>query len=373
MQIVRKTSVGLLAFLFVVNLLVFGFGFGLLYVFGNIDVIKSALARSGIYQTLVSDVLEQDQRQQSASRDMLPLDRPEVQHIIKTAASPDLLQSKTENALDATYAWMRGETPSLEFNLETTDIKTNLANGLEQYAAQRIASLPVCPAEEADSARNDPFNATCRPGGADISQLAAEAKSDFWENWAIPNGTFSANEIKVNGDKTLAQKLKGVPSVYQRISWSIYGSGTLALLLSAGVVFFSANWRSGLKKASIILVVVGTVTIAVSALISVGMSQAAGYAKEPLQQSIFKVADALAGELRSWWLWYGIALTVTGAVTLVVLRLTNKTAHELAKPAGSTGEAPGAGALPVMQTASSSDPAAPQPPVKPKPPKKLVQ
>lgn len=353
-------------------LALFGFSFGLLQVFGNAGSVKGALERSGIYQSIVEKGLAQAQAEQGeAAIGSIPLDRPEVQNIIKTAASPELLQAKTENALDAVYVWMRGETPDLTFSLEIGDIKAGLADGIEQYAIQYASSLPKCaPGAAVDTA--DLFNAACLPEGADPGQLAAEAKNNFLGGEAFQETTFTADTIKIGDDETLAQKIQKAPNIYRNITWSVYGFGLLALLLAGAVVLLGASWRSGLKKASFVFVAVGALSVLVSLLADIGMNRVADMAKEPLQQSVVSVADELIGSLRNWWMGYGIALALIGAGTLAALRLTMPQPTESKpvnnKPSGDTPATGGAGPSP------SEAPVQPAPkPRPPKPAKKLVQ
>lgn len=374
MQILKKSLLGGAATLLFGILALFGFSLGLLQVFGNAGSIKSALDRSGIYQSVVEDALKQAEAGQGESEPgSIPLDRPEVQNIIKTAASPELLQTKTENVLDAVYAWVRGETPELAFSLEVGDIKAGLANGIEQYAIQYASSLPKCaPGATADIA-NDLFNATCLPEGAKPKQLAAQAKNDFLNGDAFKETTLSADTIKTGNGETLAQTLQTAPNIYRYAAWSVYGSGLLALLLAVGVVVLSATWRSGLKKVSFVFIGVGLLGVVASIVAGAGMSRLAELAKEPLEQSAMRVVEILLGDLRSWWLWFGVALMVAGVAALVVLRFTRPS---LSTDKDKEGEAampePAGETQPPQATPISTPPAVADQP-KPKPPKRLIQ
>jgi hypothetical protein len=148
--------------------------FGLRLVYGKYSValgLSSGRWRGAVYETAVMDSLEQVQKDQGAAAiGLLPLDRPEVQNVVKSASSPELMQAQTENALDAIYAWARGETPELSFSFEIGEIKDNLASGIEQYAVQYASSLPACePGAAADT--DSLLNAACLPQGIDPDSL----------------------------------------------------------------------------------------------------------------------------------------------------------------------------------------------------------
>lgn len=372
MQLLKKSLLGGVVTLLFAMLVLFGFSFGVLQVFGNAGSIKSALERSGVYNSIVENALTQAQtRQGEPEAGSIPLDRPEVKNIITTAASPELLQAKTENVVDAVYAWIRGETPALTFSLEIGDIKTGLANGIEQYAIQYASSLPTCAPGASADVDNDLFNASCLPEGADPKQLAARAKNDFLSGEALKETTFSADTIKIGNDGTLAQKLQTAPNIYRKITWGVYGSGLLALPLAAGAILLSATWRSGLKKLSIILIGVGALGVAVSVLGGIGMSRVADLAKEPLQQSAASVVEILLGDLRGWWLWYGVALIVAGVAALIVLRVT-KPSPVTDKVREDAAPEPTGEALPPQVPPTSAEPTTVDKP-KPKPTKKLIQ
>src|SRR5688572_3316811 len=100
MQFIKKSVLGLCVSLLFSSLLLFGLIFGLFRVFGTSGPIKQALVESGAYQTIVGDALSQAQKEQpSGGENKIPLDDPKVQQVIKTAASPQLLQTKTEQSL----------------------------------------------------------------------------------------------------------------------------------------------------------------------------------------------------------------------------------------------------------------------------------
>ena len=363
MQYIRKFALGVSVSLLFTTLFVFGLVFGLHRVFGGPQTIKSALKDSGIYQSAVGDALKQAQKQQqnegAKSEEQIPIDRPEVQNIIKTAASPELLQSQTEKVIDAVYAWVQGKTPKLQFAIDLGSVKPNLANGVEQYAKEHLASLPVCPGTSAKD-DVDPFNATCLPKGTSADQVAAKAKDQILNGDFLKDTTISSDTIKTDNGKTLEQQLQAVPAAYKRFNQVMYVLIAAIVVLSLGVVFLSSTWRSGLKKLSIIYIVVGSMSALLSLLGSFGVSRLSTLAKEPLQQSAVKVAQALANDLRSWWLWYGVVLVVVGVTTLVVLHFTKskKTTDEPSSPA-------------TVDT--KQDEPKPEVQQRPKPVKKLVQ
>lgn len=374
MQLLKKPLLGGAAMLLFGALILFGLTFGLLQVFGSPGPIKRALEESNFYQSVALDALKQAKEEQGeAAIGSLPIDRPEIQNLVKSAASPQLLQAQIENALDAAYAWARSETKELTFSVEIGEIKNNLAHSVEQYAVQYASSLPTCEPGAAIDAAN-PLHATCLPQGVDPAQFAAQAKNNVLNAETLQDTTLSPDTIKI-GNKTLAEHLKNTPNLYRNITWSVYGFGLLALLLAGATILLSATWRAGVRKVSIVFIVVGVLGIAASQLSAVGMNKISDMAKSPLAISAANASDILLANLRGWWLWYSIVLILIGIVGLASLYFTKPATPD----ADEGGEKEDSAADP--QPTSTTPPftttfAGPQQPTnkpKSKPPKRLIQ
>lgn len=369
MNILKKSALGVCVSLLFVTLFVFGLAFGVHRVFSGPDNLKNALRESGIYQSVVGDALNQVQKEQQPSEgEQIPLDNPEVQNAIKTAVSPELLQSQTEQALDSIYSWLQGKTPKLEFAIDLGNVKQSLADNIGKYVEERAAALPVCPPGTPINQDFDAFNATCLPRGATAAQVTAQAKDQILKGEFFKDNVITAENFKGKDGKTIEQQLAAVPEAYKKLSWTVYGTGLLALLLIAAVVALSANWRAGLKKVSVVFIIVGSITVLLNWLSSLGVQKASEYAKEPLQQSGIKVAQHLADDLREWWLWYGIGLVVIGIITLIVLHFIKP---KVTDSAAETGQ-PQHESEPAQTFGASQKPKN-DVKQKPKPVKKLVQ
>jgi hypothetical protein len=367
MHIIKKLTLGLCASLLVSSLFTFGLGLGLLQTFGSPGPIKNALREGDFYETFVGHALEQAQKEQGdGGQEKIPINNPEVQKVIKDAVSPELLRGQLEGGLDAAYAWLQGKTPKLEFVVRLDQAKTNLANGISDYAEKHLASLPTC--TSAPSTTDvDPFSATCLPKGVKPNQVAKEAKNEVLNGDFLKDPTIDASNLKGKDGVTLEEQLRNVPAAYQAVKWATYGTGLLAVLMAVAVVFLSDNWRKGLKKVSINSIVVGALVAGLSWLAGYGLARAAEAAKEPLQQSGVKVGEHLANDLRMWWLWYGIGLIVAGIITLVGLHFTKPKTPESDKDPIEPAET-----SPVVEDKPKTAAAPPARP-KSKPSRKLVQ
>jgi hypothetical protein len=373
MQFLRKSTIGVVASLLTVLLFSFGLAFSIQRVFSTPDGIKSALRESGFYSVAVSAGLDQAQKEQAGNQEDIPVNRPEIQNIIKQAASPEFLQTQTETTLDSLYAWLQGKTETLNFKVDLTDVKARLADGVGQYVGQRLSALPPCqtPVNPNDV---DAFNATCVPVGYNAAEAAAKAKDEILRGEFLKDTELTAASIKNNDGKTLDQQLKAVPGIYQRINQGVLLGGLAALLLAVAIVFLSVTRRSGLKKVAITFITIGAISAFLGWLSSFAVRRgseelAKTSANNPLTEHGVNVAKLLVNDVRFWWMLYGIALVVVGIATLVTLHFTKSKEGHVPTSPEPTGEdrAPAAPARP----APAAKPPAPKP--RTRPTKKLVQ
>lgn len=366
MQFIRKTAVGVAASLLVITLFSFGLAFGLQRVFGTPDAIKDALRQSGFYSNAVSKGLDQVQKNQTegsergnssngGDKEQIPVDRTEVQNIIKDAASPAFLQEQSENAIDSLYAWLRGDSATLTISVDLTDAKTRLANGLADYVTSRAASLPTCAAGQQPNEDVDMFNATCVPPGFNAEQTANEARDQILNGEFLKESTITASNLKNDKGQTLDQQLKQMPVVFQRANQGIYAAGVLALLLSAAIIFLSVNKRRGVRKVAITFMAVGAIVGLLGWISSIAVSRGTAKLNEvssdnPFQDQLVGVAKYLVNDVRFWWMAFGITLVVIGVAKLVAMHFIKPASlEEPEKP-----HAP-AGGEPTGEDAVSAD------------------
>jgi high-affinity Fe2+/Pb2+ permease len=332
MQFLRKAALASAASLLGITLFSFGLVWSTFQVLHEPHYIKDALKTSGVYTSAVSEFLkEQDKKQvQSGQGDAsdIPTSDPQVRAIITQSFPPQLLQQQVEGILDGTYGWASGKTGNLQFSIDLSSAKQNLADGLQQYALQRLDSLPACAANEIPSGDVDAFNATCVPNGVDHAAIAAKVHDQILGGDFLKDSKIDASTFKNKDGKTLSEQWKAAPKAYQGARLGVYaGAATIALLVLA-VVFLSATRRGGLRKVAVTAISDGVATMLLVWLSSFAVhnfvhnvANAKGN-ETPLQPQLLKIVEALANDLRNWWMAYGAALVVIGIVTLLSLHLT---------------------------------------------------
>lgn len=344
MSLLKKFSFGVCAMLLVSTLLGLGLAWGAYQTLNNAGPLKAAIRESGLYETGLGEALKQSQKENvGQAQEGIPIDRPEVQEIVKQAFPPQYLQTQTEKVIDSTYSWLHGDTPTLSFTINTGEAKTRLADGMGKYVENRLNSLPVCTAADLQTATAnggngnvDPFNAPCVPPGYNKAEAVTKARDEILKGDFLKDATVSADNIKNDQGEPLSQQLQAAPQVYNTLAVALYTSMGIAAILGAGVVFLSATWRQGLRRLGIMLLSIGAVSGLLAWLTDAGIQKASKefmkttQDNQVLQEKVFSVVALLIGDMRGHWMWYAAVVVVLGAGALAGWYFTRPSAAETA-------------------------------------------
>jgi uncharacterized membrane protein len=321
----RRAALTSLYSLLSITLFSFGVLFSLKMVFGQPKPLEKALDQSGIYSSLVQNVVNQN-----ASNSNLPLKQPEIQAAAQKAFPPTLLKQSTDQLLDGTYAWLQGKTTTPQFSIDLSPAKTQFANYVGDYTQQRLDSLPACTlANMPTSLTNlNPFDLTCLPPGASKTAIVQQSKEQVLANTDILSQTlYTPDTLKNDTGKTLTQQLQAIPQAYHRMMLGIYLTGFVALAAIAGILLLHPSRRAGVRRVAITALSVGLVSGLMAFLGSFVLRQAAdslthsSQTTELVQTKLVTVLHLLADDLRTWWLGYGVLLVAISVGIWVVLRL----------------------------------------------------
>jgi F0F1-type ATP synthase membrane subunit c/vacuolar-type H+-ATPase subunit K len=348
MQFLRKSALALIVVLCTTSLLWFGVLLGINHLAGTPAPLKQALKESGVYNSVINDALAAAQTKQENNQQgepVLPANSPELRAIISESFPPRYLQAQTESVLDSLYKWLNGDTATLAFSLDLNEAKMRLAAGVEKYAGQRLAALPLCTPQTMPPGEIDAFKASCLPPGFDIAGATVQAKQQILNGEFLQDTTLNAEDLKGKDGRPVTEQYKAAPDIYQGAKKGIYALGVLTVLLGIATVFLSAYWRAGLHKLAGIGISVGSALILLSLLLGYGTRRTLEYfakqpeSNEPLQQTLMRGAELLAGDLRTWWFGFGVALLVLGIGGLIALHFTRpkpeSVAAEVATPSTS--------------------------------------
>lgn len=316
-----------------VTLFSFGLALSAMLVFGNPNLVKSAVRDSGLYDVLIEDVFLQNQ---SVLGTTLPLNDSGVADAVKAAFTPNLLQKTGDNIVDGTYGWLRGDTKTPQFNVDLTSAKAQAADNVGAYVASRAAGLPICSTAQARvfySGSMDLYTLTCRPSDLSTDTIHSMVRgslmtsSDFFGN-----AFMTAGSIQDQNGQPLYTRLSFIPTIYQWTIKAVYILGSMAALAAIGVFFLSNPRRAGAKRLGITVLAIGAISALfsillgfISSYISEGITKISG-STDALQVKITDIIHILLTDVRYWWLRIAIVEVLIGIGLLVWLRVTRKPA-----------------------------------------------
>jgi hypothetical protein len=332
MNYLRRILMGLAFGLLPLTLFSFGIAFSLQQTLGKPETVKHALDESGIYETAITDLINKSQQDVVSSTygsqaDQIPADQPEIKDAIQKAFPPQDLSKQVGEAIDSTYAWVRGDTPELSFSLDFSDAKPRLADNLAKYAQDRAATLPVCPANTPLNPDIDAFNATCRPSVVSPEAIGAQARAEIMANDVLNDSSISADEITNQRDPTIQNYIDQVPTAYDRLMWSVYLSGLLAVVFGLAGILLHTSKRQASKRVAVIVLTVGvlsTIAAWLSSFIVTKIVESVGKSSttESFQLKLLDVVNILLSDFRNWWMGFGLIVAALAIAGLVVLRAT---------------------------------------------------
>lgn len=336
-MLLRRFILAILYSIFSTALLFFAIFLGIQQVLGSPTKLESALANSGIYTSAVTDTLSSN-AQQTLGNTNIPLTNTDVQSAVKGAFPSSLLQNSTEQFLNGIYAWLQGKSSTPTFSIDLSGAKGNLADNLANYVQNRLDSLPTCTLATMPSNLSsvDVYTATCVPPGFNKATAVEQVRQDVQQSDFLKDPVLTADSIKSSNGQTLTQRLKSVQTLYHDLVLLLYALPGVIILTALGIIFVSRSRRLGIRHTAVTTLSTGIMTaiiafFAVFVLDKITTALTHGSsASQPLQVKVLHIFDSLGSDLRVWWVGVGIAYTVAGLVTLIVLRIVRPKAPKLA-------------------------------------------
>jgi hypothetical protein len=265
MQNLRRGVVVLLIPLLSLFLFAFAVNLGVVKIITHPATIKKILNDSGLYNSLVGNLLDQSKSITSGDT-TIPLTNPAIRAAANKAIPSDYVKQNTENFIDSVYAWLEGETQTPDFSVNILSIKTQFANNVANDLTQRLSELPSC-TPGTSFAGFDAFNATCLPRGVTVDQAAATVKDNILNGQGfLDEDTLNADSVKSNdsGQPVFANQLKDAPETYQKVKKSPFILGFMAVLVAAGIIFLGSSKRLGFRKVGLVMFSIGVLILFVA-------------------------------------------------------------------------------------------------------------
>lgn len=314
-------------------------------VFGTTVHIKQVLRNSNVYGSFTDGIIEELKKNPETQNDSsLPIDDPVFQKAIKTAFTPEFLQSTSENIIDGTYNWLSNKVSQPDFKIDISTQKQQFANAMGDYAVTKLNTLPVCTRQQLlqISGDIDPFKATCRPASLDANAQKQKVINELMTSPHFLNKTvITADSLSKTDGKTIFQQHTEVPKAYSWFSMSPMLLMLILMLLAASVVFIHETKRRGLRTIGLILAESG-VFLVVASFVSKWMYQSASkpggaiskaMGNTSFEPTISKLLRGITDLINSRLMWIGIAYAFIGLVILVILFITRPKKNAKSRPA----------------------------------------
>ncbi|HEY5668317.1 MAG TPA: hypothetical protein VIR03_04105 [Candidatus Saccharimonadales bacterium] len=331
MNILRRLTIVIARALLPVTLLAFGALFSINQTLGSPGKLQSTLKKSGIYDTIAANIVQQATSQTGAKLDTSG--QQALQKAVNSAVSPSYLEQQTNTVVQGIYNWMQGKTPNLSFSIDISSVKSQLVNGLADQASQRAATLPACTPQELrdmNTTNIDPFTVSCLPPGVTPAQIAATARQQAETSDAFKNSTVTPSTLAQDG-KSLQDQLKPLATSYKVVKYGAQVAVLLAVLLTVAVIVLSRPWQRGVKRASFTYLSIGAVSAGLALLtgwlLKTVSNKLAEQQNAELQSKIITAITNITADLRNWWVDYGLVLIGLGVAGYLLAQFV-KVSHE---------------------------------------------
>lgn len=271
MDILRRMGVGVALAVLALFLWTLAIDIGVVHFVANPDKVKQVLAKSGIYDNVVSTVLDQTDNNIQIGNDQVPGNDQLIKNAANQAFPPSLIQQDVNTVIDSVSNWLNGKTTQPDFKIDVSGPKNNFAKYLASGVQAQLASLPACTSTSAASIQEfNPFTSACLPKGVDPAVAANQVQSDVTNSSNfLPQSAYSASDIKSSDGKPIFQdQLNSGPSRYRNIKSSPYVLGAIALLAAMAAVMLSSSRRKGFRRVGVTLVLIGSIIMALTALLN---------------------------------------------------------------------------------------------------------
>lgn len=138
--------------------------------------VKTWLHDSNIYDTLFPTLVNTDQtiEQQTDDASSTLVTKDTLQTALNQTFNAGYVQTQTEKVVDSAYNWLKGDSESISFSVNTTEKKQTFIDNLAALIQPKLATLPAC----ASYSEFDSSDPTCLPPGVTAAQAAKLLATD---------------------------------------------------------------------------------------------------------------------------------------------------------------------------------------------------
>lgn len=324
MNILKKIglvlSVGLLAP--TIYTLVFAYSFN--HTIGNKEYLANSINESGLYLETSKIIVKQATKDDPSNKLLAKS--------IATAASPENIQKITKPVIDASYAWLNGETKTPKIVINIDEIKDSFVKSYTKALKVRAKTLPTCAYGQIPNLE-DTSNIDCIPSGTNVNQLIDEAidqanlNNDVFSDSTTSDGSLTNKEAEDLGFSAPINENtpETIPKLFQLVE-KIFPYAFILLIISlVGVVMLSKTKLHGARKGSVTLLITG-VFLTISAImlrfsISNLMPTTSDNSSQAPIESLKKLAETIFSDWARILQNSGITLLIIGVIGVIIFTI----------------------------------------------------
>lgn len=300
---------------------------------GKPERTKTILSESGLYGIVATNIRKQfieGETQVAGASSAL------AQDSISKTLTDARIQGYIESGIDNTYSWLNGETANPEIKIDVTSIKADFANNMTQNIEARLATLPACSRNTVPTT-SDITAIECIPRGynttAEIErirqQILAADTSDLTGNNEAEQTISLTGDQASNNEAPVEHSLESVKSVYTWAKRIPQISGVLFVVSALAITLLSRPRYKALRTLGLAAIPYGILYLLVGILAppilaNIFKSMTAQSQSDSFAQPLQHIGQSLAGTVGSYFVWFGIALTISGIACFVIYKVIQK-------------------------------------------------
>lgn len=357
MELLKSLVRGLMSAGLRLGLIAFAVTLAIVMVFGNPDALKQALSRSGAYDNLIEQAVQEnyDKTGDNAGLTSAAITNQQLAQAAKTTFTPAVISDSANQIIDGFYAWLRGEVPEPNFRIDLSDEKRRFIETLANSAADRARQMPACSLKQLRDLANsppDPLDLPCLPPGYDIDRLRENAVLELSQSGEfLKNPVITAEVLPKNSQgQPIFGRSSAAPQIYNWLVMSPWIIALLSLMAAGGLILLHSDKRRAYKSVAATLLTSGIFLVGVAALYSLVFRQEfrvnylnnADTFQRPIFEALVNLQSAVSGKV----LWIGGIYTILGILGLLALHFNKRIGEmqaetgQAAKPDSAPAELP---------------------------------
>lgn len=242
----------------------------------NPDNIKTWLDEGEVYQnipTVVADEIISRAKAQSDNEDLKSitegiLNEQEANELSKNIFTPEWIQTESEKVIDSSYRFLNGETETITFTINLTEVNKNTKKELTTIFIQRAENLPTCSSDtELSSDQINLLQADCLPSSISSQEIRSQILNGIDSIPFFQENQISSEDlnIEINQKENIQKGFKALKNSTLLILFAV-------LIFSFAIFLITPKLKNKLKTIGYLWGSGGLLLVAISLLAKTSFS-----------------------------------------------------------------------------------------------------